>query len=141
MEQKFTQKKAAGSADITGAANTDVIMFTATTASKVNALPQGFAGEFVRIQPIGTDMYYYFVVTPTTAAPSNTIALPPAATDVGAQAGYPGRVRQVGFAILEVMVPYCPIAGAVWFCRWGVTAAQSVQITKTSGAPGGNTAR
>jgi hypothetical protein len=140
MEQKFTQKKAAGSADITGAANTDVIMFTATTASKVNALPQGFAGEFVRIQPIGTDLYYYFVVTPTAAAPANTIALPPAATDVGAQAGTQGEFVKSG-SVLEVMVPYCPITGAVWFCRWGVTAAQSVQITKTSGSPGGNAAR
>lgn len=138
MDQKAADRKGAAASDITGVANTDVVMFTATNGSKVNAMPQGWAGEFVRIQPIGTDIYYFWVITPTTAAPANTIALPPAGTDNGAFAANQGELVKSG-AILEIEVPNCPQAGAVWFARWGVTAGQSVQITKASGRPGFNT--
>lgn len=137
MADQF-ERKGAASADPTGVANTDVIMFTATTASKVNALPQGWAGVPVRMQPIGTDLYYFFIVTPTTAAPAATIALPPAATDAGAQAGSQGELVKSG-VVLDVTAPNCPPNGAVWLARWGVTAAQSVQITKAAGRPGINT--
>lgn len=138
MDQKWAQEKPAGAADITGTLSTDVIMFTATTASKVNALPQGWAGEYAWLQPIGTDIYFFFVVTPTVAAPANTIALPPAATDGGAQAATQGELVTSGTKVKR-LIPNCPIGGAVWFCRWGVTAAQSVQLTKASGRPGFNT--
>lgn len=138
MDQKAADRKGAASNDPTGVANTDVIMFTATTASKVNAMPQGWCGEFVRIQPIGTDIYYFWVTTQTAAAPAATIALPPAAADAGAQAGTQGELIKSG-SILEIEVPNCPPNGAVWFARWGVTAGQSVQITKASGRPGWNT--
>lgn len=137
MYNKAADRKGAANLDPTGATNTDVIMFTATTASKVNTMPQGFCGEFVRIQPIGTDIYYYWVITPTPAAPAATIALPPAASDAGAQAATQGELVKSG-AILEIECPNVPTGGAVWFCRWGVVAGQSVQITKASGKPGQN---
>lgn len=122
------------------ATNTDVVMFTATNASKANALPDGFCGQFVRIQPIGTDMYYFFAVEAATAtgvAPTAVIALPPAATDAGAQATTQGELIKSG-AVLEVEVPFCGAGQAVYFCRWGVTGGQSVQLTKASGKPGDN---
>lgn len=125
-----------GAAWIVGAANTDVIMFTATTASKVNAMPRGFEGQYVRIQPIGTDMYYFWAID-ADAATTAVIALPPAASDAGAQAVNQGELIKSG-AILEVEVPSPPPGKSVYFCRWGVTVSQSVQITKASGKPGDN---
>lgn len=137
------ERKPAASADPTGVANTDVVMFTATTASKVNAMPAGWAGKFIRIQPIGTDIYYFFAVTNNLngapVAPSNTIALPPAATDAGAFAATQGELIKSG-VVLALQCPNASVNQTAWFCRWGVTAAQSVQITKASGKPGWNTA-
>lgn len=137
------QRKGAGSRDPLGVDSTDVINFTATTTSKVSAMPIGWAGEFVRIQPVGTDLYYYFVVTPPPAtgavtAPPNSVTAPPAATDAGAQSATQGELIKSG-VVLDVLVPSCNPGGAVWFCRLGVTAAQSVQITKATGRPGWNT--
>lgn len=137
------ERKPASSNDPTGVASTDVIMFTATTASKVNAMPAGWAGKFIRVQPIGTDLYYYFVVTNNVngaaVAPASSIALPPAATDAGAQAATQGELIKSG-VVLALQCPNASVNQTAWFCRWGVTAAQSVQITKASGKPGWNTA-
>ena len=138
--QDEAERKPASSNDPTGVANTDVVMFTATTSSKVNSLPPGWSGKFVRIRPIGTDIYYYFVVTPNQTAPANTIALPPAASDAGAFAATQGELVKAADPALAVQVPNAPPNGLVWFCRWGITAGQSVQITKASGRPGWNNA-
>lgn len=138
MSLQAADRKGAANADPTGAASTDVIMFTATNASKVNPVPSGWPGETVRIQPIGTDLYYFWIVVQDGSTPTATIALPPAATDVGAQAGTQGELIKSG-AILEIECPNVKQGGQVWFARFGVTAAQSVQLTKASGRPGVNT--
>lgn len=142
MDQKAADRKGAASRDPLGVENTDVINFTATTTTKISSMPGGWSGEFVRIQPVGTDMYYFWVVTPAPAtgglvAPANVCAAPPAATDAGAQAASQGELIKSG-SILEIECPNCAPGGAVWFCRFGVTASQSVQITKASGRPGWN---
>ena len=115
-----------------GTNNTDSLFFTLPSGtSKVVALPDGWVGNFVRVTPIGGNMYYFFS---TTATASVVI---PAAADNGAGAATTGEYVANG-STLPIWVPYAAPGTHIYFARIG-DAAGSVSITKASGQPGNNT--
>ena len=114
-----------------GAANTNVVNFTLTNSSKVNAIPAEFHGRWVRLLNSGSTMYYYF-----TLLSSATIATPPAATDAGARAATQGEGPYPDLSVVECRVPHPPSGGVVYFARIGGTATQSVQMILADGTVG-----
>ena len=116
-----------------GANNTDVVAFTADATPRNAVLPVSFAGQYVRIQVLGTSLQYYF-------SPLNTAAIVAAVpTAIGQQAATLGEVVPAG-VVLKVKVPLIYTAGGVrapiyfvWVCAG---AGGGVWVTKDSGVPG-----
>lgn len=111
---------------------TTVARYTLELASASNAVPIGWQGQWVRIRPVGGDMYYFFSKTA-----GATAANPAAAADGGFGATR-GEYVPSGERI-EVLVPYAKDGDAVYFVRLGGTASTSVYMTKASGLPLNNT--
>lgn len=109
-----------------GTNNTTVLRYTLELASASNAIPQGWYGQFVRMRPVGGDMYYFF-----SKVSGATAANPAAAADGGAGAT---RAEYVPSGErYEVQVPYADGGDTIFFVRLGGTAATSVYMTKASG--------
>lgn len=114
-----------------GTNNTDSLFFTLAATSKVVALPNGWKGQYVRITPIGADMYYFF----STSASAAVVI--PAAADAGAPAATTGEYVAAGNT-LPVQVPYSIDGTSIYFARIG-SGTGSISVTKASGKPGNNT--
>jgi hypothetical protein len=115
-----------------GTNNSDVLRYTLETSTAVNAIPSGWKGQFVRMRPVGGDLYYLFSTLST-----QTVTNGAAAADGGAAATR-GEYVPSG-ECLEVQVPHARDGSEIYFARLGGTAATSVYMTKASGKPGNNT--
>lgn len=114
-----------------GVNNTDSDFFTLAAASKVGQVPDGWKGQFVRMTPIGANMWYFFSSNPAAA-----IAIG-AASDGGTQSPTQGEYVANGTTI-PVLVPYAAEGQHVYFVRIGDAAGTGVSVTKASGKPGEN---
>lgn len=115
-----------------GVNNSDVLAFTLGVASATGVLPVGWYGQFVRIRPVGGNMWF-LITTLSTATAAN----PSAAVDGG-----PAITRAEYVANGEVFQCALPTAdggGLLYIARIGDTASTTVYVAKASGTPGNNT--
>src|SRR5678815_4393039 len=114
-----------------GTANTDSLFFTLTGATANAAIPVGWEGQFVRIRPIGADMWFFF-----SSSNAATAVIGVSAADGGAAATR-GEFVPNG-ELFQCEVPYAREGAGVFFVRIGSGAGTGVVMTKASGMPGNN---
>lgn len=112
---------------------TDVAKFTLTAGSLVGAIPNGWYGQFVRIRPVGANMWFY-ITTLSTAVVAN-----PASDNAGALGPTRGSYLPNGEA-REFALPMADGGTTLFLARIG-DAVGDVYIEKASGTPGNNSAR
>ena len=115
-----------------GTDNSDVLRYTLETTTAVDLIPVGWQGQFVRMRPVGGDLYYLF----------STLSTQTVTNDAAAAAGGAGATRGEyvpSGECLEVQVPHSRDGVRLYFARLGGTASTSVYMTKASGKPGNNT--
>jgi hypothetical protein len=125
-------KAAFGAGD--GVTNTDSLFYTLAATTKNGQIPDGWQGQFVRITPLGANMWYYFSFNATGTVVIN------AAADNGGGAPTQGEPVLAGIT-LNVVVPTAPNNPGnqhVYFIRIGDAAGTGVSMTKASGVPGQN---
>ena len=101
-----------------GSANTvsNVMYFTCVATAKCNEVPEIFHGKYVRLTPLGANMWFAF-----TDKATHTIDRTIAATDAGAQAEGLGDYVANG-EHEHVFCPTPPPGGKVYFSRQGDAA-------------------
>jgi hypothetical protein len=114
-----------------GTNNTDVAKFTLTAASLVGALPVAWNGHFVRIRPVGGNMWFY-ITNNASAAVAN-----PASDASGALGPTRGEYVADG-ELFHGRIPDSPDGTPMFIARIG-SAVGDVYVTKASGKPGNNT--
>lgn len=114
-----------------GVANTTVLRYTLAAASRADPIPPGWYGQFVRLRPIGGDLFYFFSKNPA------AVATNAAAADDGAPSVSRGELLPANEKA-DVQIPYANEGEAIYFVRIG-SAAGSVYFSKASGQPGSNT--
>lgn len=119
---------------------TDTIAYTVATGAgagsgRVDPVPVGWYGEFVRIVSIGADSRYYF-----TKLISATIDPGVAPSGIGSQSAQRGELLASGVG-QHVLVPTAGPGETVFLARASAGAPTSLELTKASGKPGNNTVR
>jgi hypothetical protein len=114
-----------------GVANTTVLRYTLEVASRADPIPAGWYGQFVRLRPLGGDLYFLFSKNPAQAVTNA------AAANDGGPSATRGELVPSGER-LEVQIPYANEGETIYFVRLGGTAATSVYFSKASGQPGSN---
>jgi len=114
-----------------GTNQTDVAKFTLTAASLVGILPVGWYGQFVRIRPVGANMWFYI----TTA--SGAVVANPASDNAGALGPTRGEYVANG-ELFHGMLPTVPDGTFLYIARIG-DAVGDVYVSKASSTPGNNT--
>lgn len=113
--------------------------FTVTTAGsgsgRVDALPKGWAGEFVLLRSVGADSRYFFTKD-STATIDPTIA----ASSTGAGHAQRGELLPAGEAV-QVLLPNIGPTETLYLARASAGAPTSLEVTKRSGKLGNNTVR
>jgi|SRR6478609_5586279 hypothetical protein len=112
--------------------NSTVLRYTLETVSRADPVPLAWCGQFVRIRPVGGDLYFLFSES-SIATVSNA-----AAANDGGPSPTRGELVPSGER-LEVQIPYLNEGETLYFVRLGGTAATSVYFSKASGQPGNNT--
>jgi hypothetical protein len=124
-----------------GTSNTDSIVYSVQTggtgggSGRVDPVPVGWYGEFVRIISIGADSRYYFTKL-STAQIDPAIA----ATATGAQSPKKGELLAAGIE-KQVLIPTAGPGETVFLARASAGAPTGLELTKASGKPGNNTGR
>lgn len=108
-----------------------VLRYTLETASRADPIPPGWYGQFVRIRPLGGDLFFLF------SKNSLAIATNGAAANDGGPSVSRAELVPAGER-LEVQIPYANEGETLYFVRIGGTAATSVYFSKASGQPGSN---
>lgn len=111
--------------DGTALTNSNVALYTAATTDKCNAIPAEFHGKFVRVRPIGGNLWFVF-----TDKSTHVVDRAIAATDAGARAEGMGGYLPNG-EVAHVRVPTPPLGGNVYFSR-EADASISVSIELAS---------
>jgi hypothetical protein len=114
-----------------GVNNTDVAKFTLTAASLVGVLPVAWYGHFVRIRPVGGNMWFY-ITSLSTAVVAN-----PASDNLGALGATRGEYVANG-ELFHGQIPYSAPGVPLYIARIG-DAVGDVYVSKASGTPGNNT--
>lgn len=114
-----------------GTNNTDVAKFTLTAGSLVGILPVGWYGQFIRIRPVGGNMWFY-LTTLSTATVAN-----PASDNAGALGATRGEYVANG-ELFHGQIPTVPDGTFVYIARIG-DAVGDVYVSKAGGTPGNNT--
>ena len=114
-----------------GTNNTDVAKFTLTTGSLVGVLPVAWCGHFVRIRPVGGNMWFYIT------SASGAVVANPAADASGALGATRGEYVANG-ELFHGQIPYAGDGVPFYIERIG-DAAGDVYVSKASGTPGNNT--
>lgn len=114
-----------------GTNNTDVAKFTLTAASLVGPLPVAWYGHFVRVRPVGGNMWF-FITSSSTATVAN-----PAADASGALGATRGEYVANG-ELFHGQIPYAAPGTTLYIARIG-DANGDVYVSKASGTPGNNT--
>jgi hypothetical protein len=114
-----------------GVVNTTVLRYTLETASRADPIPPGWYGQFVRLRPVGGDLYFLFSKN-SAAVATNAAAANDGGPSVSRAELVPSGER------LEVQIPYANEGETIYFVRLGGTAATSVYFSKASGQPGSN---
>ncbi len=112
-----------------GTNNTSVISFTLDATARNVAMPRDFYGQYVRMIPVGANLYWYFS-TSSSASVDRTVA----ASASGARAANLGSYIASG----TERQPICPAAnpGTTVYLVWqGDAAGTFLQIEKSSGRP------
>lgn len=125
----------APSGDGTNATTVDV--FTLTTTARNAPLPRGFYGNFVRIIPVGANMYW-FLAKGTTGGAAASAAVAAAASNTGSNSGSTGATVGSYLANGAERQVLCPNANAdetVYICWVGDGAGTFMQVEKSSGKP------
>lgn len=115
-----------------GTANTDVAKFTLTAASLVGVLPVGWYGHFVRIRPVGGNMWFYITSN------ASAVVANPASDNAGALGATRGEYVANGELFHGRIPDVSPDGTLLYIARIG-DAVGDVYITKASGKPGNNT--
>jgi hypothetical protein len=114
-----------------GTNNTDVAKFTLTAGSLVGALPTGWYDQFVRIRPVGANMWFYI----TTA--SGAVVANPASDNAGALGATRGEYVANG-ELFHGKLPDAAPGTTLYIARIG-DAVGDVYVSKASSTPGNNT--
>jgi hypothetical protein len=114
-----------------GVATTTVLRYTLETASRADPIPPGWYGQFVRIRPLGGDLFFLFSKNPAAVA-ANAAAANDGGPSVSRAELVPAGER------FDVQIPYANEGETIYFVRLGGTAATSVYFSKASGQPGSN---
>jgi len=124
-----------------GTSNTDSIAFSVQTggngggSGRVDAIPIGWAGQFVRMISIGADSRYFF-----TKNGSAQIDPAIAATATGAQSPKKGELLAAGIE-KTVLVPVAGPNDTIFLARASTGAPTGLEVTSASGKRGNNTVR
>lgn len=116
-----------------GVAATDVAKFTLTAGSLVGAIPNGWYGQFVRIRPVGANMWFY-ITTLSIAVVAN-----PASDNAGALGPTRGEYLPNGEA-RDFALPTADGGVILYLARIG-DAVGDVYLSKGSGTPGNNSTK
>ncbi len=114
-----------------GTNNTDVAKFTLTAGSLVGALPVAWYGHFIRLRPVGGNMWYYIT------SASGAVVANPASDNAGALGPTRGEYIPNG-ELGHGQIPYAAPGVTLYLARIG-DAVGDVYVTKASGTPGNNT--
>jgi hypothetical protein len=114
-----------------GTNNTDVAKYTLTAGSLVGAVPVAWYGHFVRIRPVGGNMWFY-ITSSASAVVANL-----ASDNTGALGPTRGEYVANG-ELFHGQIPYAPPGTTLYIARIG-DAVGDVYVTKASGTPGNNT--
>lgn len=112
-----------------GTNNTSVISFTLDTTARNVALPRDFYGQFLRVLPVGANLYWYLSKS-SSASVDRTVA----ASASGARAANLGEYLANGSVDHEICPNGTP-SETVYFVWQGDAAGTFVQIRKSSGKP------
>lgn len=119
---------------------TDTISYSVATGAgsgtgRVDPIPVGWYGEFVRIISIGADSRYFF-----TKAANATIDPGRAASGTGDQHAQRGELLPSGIE-KHVLIPVAGPGDIIYLARASSGAPTSLELTKASGKPGNNLGR
>lgn len=110
---------------------TSAAKFTLTTGSLVGILPVAWYGQFVRIRPVGGNMWFYITSNPA------AVVANPASDNAGALGATRGEYVANG-ELFHGQIPYAADGTFLYIARIG-DAAGDVYVSKGSGTPGNNT--
>jgi hypothetical protein len=116
---------------------TTVVVFTLTTTARNAALPRGYYGNFIRVIPVGANMYWY-LAKGTTGGAAASAAVATAASNTGSASGATGATVGSYLANGAERQVLCPNANAdetVYICWVGDAAGTFMQVEKSSGKP------
>lgn len=112
-----------------GTNNTSVISFTLDTTARNVALPRDFYGQFLRVLPVGANLYWYLSKS-SSASVDRTVA----ASASGARAANLGEYLASGTVDHEIC-PNALTSETVYLVWQGDAAGTFLQIRKSSGKP------
>lgn len=116
---------------------TTPIVFTLTTTARNAVLPRGLYGNWIRVIPVGANMYWY-LAKGTTGGAASTAAVATAASTTGSATGATGATVGSYLANGVERQILCLNANAdesVYLCWVGDGAGTFLQVEKASGKP------
>lgn len=116
---------------------TTILVFTLTTTARNAVLPRGLYGNWIRVIPVGANMYWY-LAKGTTGGAAASAAVATAASTTGSATGATGATVGSYLANGLERERLCPNANAdesVYLCWVGDGAGTFLQVEKSSGKP------